>query len=233
MDESTNSMSLPPVYFIRHPPPCPIQAPTGLCYGAMDVGIVNDDVAHYVKQLVGNLHTILNNYHHDVGVLPVIQLWSSPLQRCHQLTRALHDALCVQGYPLPPYCVDPRLQEMAFGQWEGLYWDSDHPHGIPRCQINAWANDPLHYAPPSSPCYPSESYAQVIARYQFWRQELMKPVFENMLHMVVTHAGIIRIAQRTAHIMASQDTVCSLSLSADHWLPIATQPIPYAELLVC
>ena len=84
------------LYLIRHPRP---DVAPGVCYGQTDVGLAESatDVAERLKPL-----------------LPAdYRLHSSPLQRAHRLATEL-------GEP----AVDPRLQEISFGQWEGQTFES-------------------------------------------------------------------------------------------------------------
>ncbi len=90
----------------------------GICYGRSDLGIVGDAAACAAK-----LAPLLP---------PAAPLYVSPLRRCLALAQALHAA------PV----VDARLMEMDFGAWEMHRWDD-----IPRAEIDAWAADPLGYAP--------------------------------------------------------------------------------------
>ena len=137
------------LYLIRHPRP--LIAP-GVCYGQLDVDI--DDPATLAATLRSQL---------PVGV-PVI---SSPLQRCLKLARAMD-----------PGCrTDPRLMEIAFGDWEGRAWDE-----IPRAEIDAWVADLMGYCPPGG-----ESAEQMAGRIRACLSSLRHP------HIVlVTHAGVIR-----------------------------------------
>ncbi len=104
------------------------------------------------------------------GSAPV---WTSPLQRCRHLAEQLH----------PQPRQDSRLQEIDFGGWEGRAWDD-----VPRPELDAWAADLLNYAPPDG-----ESPARLAARVDAFVAEL--PPGE---HILVTHAGVIRVLQSRA-----------------------------------
>lgn len=103
------------LHLVRHPPP---QIPAGTCYGRLDVG------AHDVEIAAQRLRTLLPN-----GA-PV---FSSPLQRCRRLAECLH----------PQPVLEERLAEMHFGAWEGQPWDAI---GAPA--LAAWAADVAGFAPP-------------------------------------------------------------------------------------
>jgi alpha-ribazole phosphatase len=94
-------------------------------------------------------------------------LWTSPAQRC----RVIADAL---GVPV----VDARLQELDFGEWEGLAWDD-----VPRAALDAWAADVGGFAPPGG-----ESGAALIARVRAFASAL--PAGD---HVVITHGGPLKV----------------------------------------
>ena len=137
------------LHLIRHPRPL---VEPGICYGRLDVGAENP--GPHAQRLLAELP-------------PGLPVWSSPLQRCHALARALH----------PEPVLDARLAEMDFGAWEGQAWDA-----VPRHQLDAWAADVAGYAPPGG-----ESPRQLQARALAFVEALDVP--EAVL---VTHAGVIR-----------------------------------------
>jgi len=139
--------------------PPPDIAP-GLCYGRLDVPVSPAALDQAVVALAP-------------GLPAGLPLWSSPLSRCLQLASRLH--------PAPQ--VDARLQEMDFGRWEGLAWDA-----VPRPELDAWAADVAHYAPPGG-----ESPAAMQARLDDFLASLAVP--EAIL---VTHGGVIRLLQALA-----------------------------------
>ena len=80
--------------------------------------------------------------------------------------------------------IEPRLQEMDFGAWEGLPWNE-----IPRHELDAWAADFLHACPHGG---------ETVARLQARVRQALKPwqAFERTT-LCVTHAGVIRAALAT------------------------------------
>jgi alpha-ribazole phosphatase len=94
-------------------------------------------------------------------------VWTSPLRRC----RIVADAIGANR-------VDARLIEMDFGAWDGLAWDA-----IPRAALDAWAADPLGFAPPDG-----ETGAALTARVAAFRDAL--PAGD---HVVVSHGGPLKI----------------------------------------
>jgi alpha-ribazole phosphatase len=104
---------------------------------------------------------------------PGLPVWSSPLQRCRTLAEALH--------PAPR--IDVRLMELNFGAWEGRPWDA-----VPRAELDAWAADLEGYAPPGG-----ESPLDLQRRVLAWVGELAAGA-----HVLVTHAGVIRVLSAAA-----------------------------------
>jgi alpha-ribazole phosphatase len=94
-------------------------------------------------------------------------VWTSPLRRC----RIIADAI-------GPNCVDARLIELDFGAWDGMAWDD-----IPRDALDAWAADPLGFAPPGG-----ETGASLVARVAAFRGAL--PAGD---HVIVSHGGPLKV----------------------------------------
>lgn len=91
------------LWLLRH---AEVPAGQGVCYGRLDLAA--DEAA------TQRAATAFDQ------ALPreATPAWSSPLQRCRQMARALqHPGLDWRG-------EDPRLTEMDFGDWEGRRWDS-------------------------------------------------------------------------------------------------------------
>ena len=142
------------LYLIRHPTP---QVAAGICYGRTDLALA-EHVAAAAARVAAQLP----------AHLPV---FSSPLQRCRLLAEALHPA------PL----IDPRLQEMDFGEWEMTPWDR-----IQREALDGWAADPLGYRPPQG-----ESVAELQQRVLQFIAEALGDGLERAA--LVTHAGVIKV----------------------------------------
>ena len=124
----------------------------GVCYGRSDLELAEDPVA-----CADALRALL----------PVdAPLWSSPLARCRRLAQLLH--------PQPTF--DERLVEMNFGAWEMRRWDD-----IPRGEIDAWAADPVAFAPPGG-----ESATAVRARVAPLLRELPATA------VLIAHGGVLR-----------------------------------------
>jgi alpha-ribazole phosphatase len=94
-------------------------------------------------------------------------LFSSPLGRCRELAELLH--------PVP--VIDERLLELDFGAWEMQAWDA-----IDRAALDAWAADPLHFAPPGG-----EAVADLRLRVRDFLDELAEDA------VLVAHAGVMKL----------------------------------------
>lgn len=136
------------IALVRHPP----VAATGRCYGRLDLPVA--DMAE-VDSLVTRLAPFGGT------------IWTSPARRC----RAVAEALGV-------YRVDERLQELAFGLWEGRPWDD-----VPRDGLDAWAADPWGFAPPGG-----ETGRALVARVCAFAGECAVGT-----HVVITHGGPLKV----------------------------------------
>lgn len=138
----------------------PPDVAAGLCYGRTDLPLLGD-VSVWVQRL-------------GAATTGIASCYTSPLQRCRRLAEALH--------PAPQ--ADPRLMEMDFGTWEMQPWNA-----IPRAGLDAWAADPLGFAPPGG-----ESVTQMQARLLDFLAERTE---EQLL--LVTHGGVIKLLWGLAH----------------------------------
>jgi alpha-ribazole phosphatase len=150
------------LWLIRHAQP--LVAP-GICYGASDIAA--DPQA--TRQAAAALAVALPS---DIALL------CSPLQRCQQLAQALQALrpdLCLR------LRLDPRLQEMDFGQWEGQRWDA-----IPQSAWDVWTADFAHHRFGGAMCV--ADFMQRVAN--AWDQTHAS----GLTTAWITHAGVIRAA---------------------------------------
>jgi alpha-ribazole phosphatase len=135
-----------------------IAAPTGLCYGRSDVPLADTfpEDGRIVRER-----------------LPWVpaEVWTSPAFRCRALAERLGAARVR---------IDPRLQELDFGAWEGRRWEDFRG---PACE--AWALDPWNLRPPGG-----ETAAELWARVGEVRSELIGGNPDRIA--LITHAGVIR-----------------------------------------
>jgi alpha-ribazole phosphatase len=144
---------------IRHPPP---DIAAGICYGRLDVAL-RPDAADMAQAIVVSLAG-----HALAGI------WTSPAQRCRGVAEA---AARAAGIPLR---IEPRLRELDFGAWEGIPWAD-----VPRAALDAWADDPLGFAPPGG-----ETGAALLRRVREVHDELRAAQADCA---VVSHGGPLRI----------------------------------------
>ena len=111
--------------FVRHPL---TNAPEGMCYGRLDVGLS----AEAPRQIDAALDALPR----------CITLVSSPAQRCRILAERIstRDSVAIR--------YDDRLLEYDFGQWEGMLWQN-----IPRDQSDLWMQDLWNNAAPDGERY--------------------------------------------------------------------------------
>ena len=102
-------------------------------------------------------------------------LVTSPLKRCRKLAARIGVAMDLD------LIIDPRIQEMDFGRWEGISWSD-----IARDELDQWANDFLHARPHGGETVAmlQERVSQAIGEYRG----------TNQRYIVITHAGVIKAA---------------------------------------
>jgi alpha-ribazole phosphatase len=147
------------IALVRHP--APLIEP-GICYGRLDVAVASN-AAEQIGAIVA-----APDLHGAVGVR------SSPSRRCRGLAGAIAVALGVK------LTIDPGLQELDFGAWEGRPWDA-----IARADLDGWAASPLTFAPPGG-----ETGAALIARVSAFHAGLRKARQDCV---VVSHGGPLKV----------------------------------------
>jgi alpha-ribazole phosphatase len=163
------------LHLVRHLPPL---VDAGVCYGRTDLG--TDPAAQALS-----LPALR-------AALPLhAPIYSSPLQRCAVLARALGD----------PVMLDARLAELDFGSWEMQPWDT-----IPRADIDAWAADVAAYRPGGG-----ESVADMALRIAAFYADINATGVRDAI--VVCHAGTIRLLTARA---AGMDVQAMAQAAAAH-----------------
>ena len=158
------------LWLVRHAQPL-VEA--GICYGASDIAADPAATLAAVQRLAEVL---------PQGVCVI----ASPLQRCEHLAQTLRGLR-----PDLAYTLEPRLQEMNFGQWEGQRWNA-----IPRAELDSWTA-----AFDSWRCGGAESTGDFMHRVgAVWDETLAR----KQPTVWITHAGVIRaaalLAQGIRHI---------------------------------
>lgn len=168
------------LWLVRHAQP--LIAP-GICYGKLDVAAqaqATRDCAQALARVIPRGLAVL----------------TSPLKRCEQLMLVFKSLR-----PDLTYKIEPRLQEMNFGNWEGRAWSD-----IARAELEAWTSRFNDYKTGQN----GESVARFMTRVAAVFDEL--PAGTDCLW--ITHAGVIRAAQLLASGVRQIDR-------ADQW-PIAS-----------
>ena len=144
------------LYLVRH---TKVNVPVGVCYGSSPVALVPQRDRHF-EAVKAKLPTTAT-----------ARVYSSPLQRCLELAYWLSDEVN----------LDARLQEMDFGNWEMQRWEQ-----IPQDELQAWADDLLHFKPPNG-----ENLMMVNQRCQRFLEQLRGGDNEDVI--IITHAGVISV----------------------------------------
>ena len=114
---------------------------------------------------------------------------SSPLMRARETMELVRTTL---GLPKSPYAVEPRLAEIAFGEWEGLTYDDVIKRDgdvVAKREGDKWG-----FRPPGG-----ESYAEVTARVGAWYDQLDRDA------VVAAHGGTARALVAHLAIAAPDD----------------------------
>ena len=97
-------------------------------------------------------------------------IWSSDAARCRVPAALLSKRLGAR------LCIDERIREFSYGEWEGRAWDD-----VPRSDVEEWMADWQMRSPPGG-----ESGAAFCARVAAWWQDL-----EPGNHFLMAHAGVV------------------------------------------
>jgi alpha-ribazole phosphatase len=146
---------------LRHPA---TRAPPGLCYGRYEPGLAVP-ASHSAK-------------HCTLPEPQPTRIVSSPQPRCQDFAAALA-ARWMIGVER-----DARWQELDFGDWEGLSFDT-----LPRAEIDRWAESPWKFQPPGG-----EPIVALVARVCAALNDLLADSSPDNTVLVVSHAGPIRAA---------------------------------------
>ena len=145
------------LWLVRHAQPL---IEEGLCYGQLDIAAEPSATEQAAKTIA--------------PILPEhAMLYCSGLRRARQLAQALHELrhdLILK--------IDPRLNEMDFGTWEGIAWDA-----IPQAAFDAWLDDFDGHRFGNA-----QSVRDVLTR----TYEALNECSDQQNVVWVTHAGVIR-----------------------------------------
>lgn len=165
---------------LRHPAP----KEPGLCAGRHDFAVCAPE-----PHIADALHQSS----------PLCRIYTSPASRCRAWAQQLADRFAI------PLHIDARLQELHFGQWEGMSWAYIHAHDSQR--FTRWADHWLTASPPGG-----ESLPALEQRLRSFLRAL-----GDQPALVVTHAGPIR-----AMLVIRRNIT---------WPDAMSTPVPYATLM--
>lgn len=134
----------------------------GICYGRLDV-----DLAPDAEDAIGRIVMSFQD-------LSIRHIYTSPSRRCARVADAVGAAVHLQPQ------VDARLQELDFGDWEGMTWDS-----LPRDELDRWAASPTTFAAPGG-----ETGAALIARVDAFYAMFQTETGDTV---IVSHGGPLRV----------------------------------------
>lgn len=109
--------------------------------------------------------------------VPFDLAFTSPLIRARETAR-----LVLEGRQVP-VIEDARIQEITFGEWEGLCCRKDN-YEIPSSEFSLFFSDPFHYQPPRG----GELVEQVVERTgAFWQELLDTPQYRDKTILAAAH----------------------------------------------
>lgn len=142
------------IHAYRHPA---IANPDGLCYGRYDIPLAKG----WQRDLNGSAHI---EHAHCF---------------CSPATRAVTYANWL--WPDRHICLEPRLQELCFGTWEGRPWTA-----IAHAEVNHWQQDLWRHSAPGG-----ESVMAMSQRLQGFLTELAAGPAQAV--QLVTHHGVLKL----------------------------------------
>lgn len=151
-----------PLVLVRH---LAVAVEAGICYGCSEVPLSAASRAQLPAFAAGLLAK------HG----PFAAVFTSPRRRCSELAEII-----------TPDCeVEPALAEMDFGLWEHQPWAE-----ISRSALDAWAADPVGYAPGGG-----ESLQRLAERVVPWLERIIVATQQRgQTTLAVTHGGPMRVA---------------------------------------
>lgn len=144
------------IFVVRH---TKTAVPKGICFGQADVPVADSfesEAAFIASKLPCTFDAV----------------FSSPISRCLILAEKLS--------PITP-CLDDRLKEMYFGDWEMKKWDD-----IPRDSLDKWTENYVTLPPPNGECF-RDLFLRVKS---FFDENFLNAGYNSVL--ICTHAGVIR-----------------------------------------
>lgn len=99
------------------------------------------------------------------------------------LIRARHTAELVLGEREIPMIEDDRIQEISFGEWEGLCIRKNN-YQIPTSEFEKFWKSPFSYTPPEG----GESADELVKRTEeFWEELIHNPEYQDKTILIASH----------------------------------------------
>lgn len=147
------------ILLIRHTTP---NIDKDVCYGSSDIDLINS-YQHEKLQIANKCQ----DFKPDI-------IYTSPLKRCYQLA--------VDLFINQHICIDERLKEMHFGDWELMRWTD-----IPADEMDHWSNNFYEVPTPKGESF-KELHLRVL---EMWNDLIANDPSSNIV--IVSHSGVMRI----------------------------------------
>lgn len=142
------------------------------------------------RRLQGQMGTDLDEKGIHLAEVTAEAMKEVPLDLCitSPLLRARHTAeIMTRGRDIP-MIEDRRIEEIAFGEWEGKHCMMPELE-IPADQWSVFFQDPFHFVPPRG----GESITDVVRRTgEFLKEVLANPDYQSMNLLISTHGCAMR-----------------------------------------
>ena len=103
------------------------------------------------------------------------------------LSRARETALIIKGDREIPVIEDARIEEMSFGEYEGLCCKGED-FNIPDEEFQRFFDDPVHYEPPAH----GESFSEFCSRVECFLDELFQSEdYQDSTILLVVHGAVL------------------------------------------
>lgn len=157
------------------------------------------------------------------------QWFSSPLQRTRQTSSILRSELSsISNDPLPEDCIDARLVELNFGDWEGMTWDDVHRDY--EQSMRHWGEDWVNRSPPNG-----ESFDDQVHRCGQWLSDWKRNLISDSASstMVIAHGGTIRaLLCLCLNWQLSNAMSFNIDPASICWLQQATETAPWKARMI-
>ncbi len=141
------------------------------------------------RQLQGKSDIPLNDFGRKLAAETAEALKDVPfhLVITSPLSRARETALIIKGDREIPVIEDARIEEMSFGEYEGLCCKGEG-FNIPDEEFHRFFDDPVHYEPPAH----GESFLEFCSRVERFLDELFRSEdYQDSTILLVVHGAVL------------------------------------------